>query len=165
MKFRISFLLLTALLLTVAPSSGFTSEVGKRLPSFNSKTMDGRSIQMDNIIGKKPVLLVFWASWCPSCKSEVPRINELVEKYRAKGMEFIGINIGSNDSPKRAKAFMKKTGMTYPVVFDKSGKISSQYRIVGVPTIIVADSAGVVQFKNYGTPNITDKVFQILNSK
>ncbi|WP_028580809.1 TlpA family protein disulfide reductase [Desulfogranum japonicum] len=165
MNFRIALIVLFSFFFTFAPSLGLSNEIGKRLPAFNGKTLDGSSIRMNSIIGKKPVLIVFWASWCPSCKSEVPRINELVKKYKSKGMEFIGINIGANDSPKRAKAFVKKTKMNYPVIFDKTGTISNQYRIVGVPTIIVADSAGVIQFKNYGTPNITDKVYEILNSK
>ncbi|PIE58178.1 MAG: redoxin [Desulfobulbus propionicus] len=160
-----SVFLFVACLALAAPSTGLSAEVGRQLPSFQAKTMAGTTFDMDAIIGKKTVMLVFWASWCPSCKSEVPRINALVKKYKPQGMEFIGINIGSNDSPKRARAFMKKYKMAYPVIFDRSGTISQQYRVLGVPTIIVADKSGTIQFKNYGVPKITDNVFKILQSK
>lgn len=78
-------------------------------------------------------------------------------------MEFIGINVGHNDSERKARRFMDKTGMTYPVIFDNKGKISRQYGIQGVPTILVADKKGVIVFKNYGVPEISDDKFQQLN--
>ncbi|NOQ47268.1 MAG: redoxin domain-containing protein, partial [Desulfobulbaceae bacterium] len=126
--------------------------------------MDGKTVDLKDSIGKKPIMLIFWASWCPNCKTEVPKINEQVGKYAVKGMEFIGINVGFNDSEARARSFMDKTGMSYPVVFDKTGKLSQQYRVQGVPTIIIADKKGTVAFKNFGVPELTDEKFKQLNN-
>ncbi|NOQ46698.1 MAG: redoxin domain-containing protein [Desulfobulbaceae bacterium] len=126
--------------------------------------MDGKTVDLKDSIGKKPIMLIFWASWCPNCKTEVPKVNEQVGKYAAKGMEFIGINVGVNDSETRARSFMDKTGMNYPVIFDKTGKLSQQYRVQGVPTIIIADKKGTVVFKNFGVPELTDEKFKQLNN-
>ena len=157
-----SILLFLALLLLL-PVSALAINQGDMLLHFSGKDMDGKTIDMASVIGKKPVMLIFWASWCPNCVNEVPRANELVIKFQSQGMEFIGINVGHNDSEKKARRFMDKTAMTYPVIFDGNSKISRKYRVQGVPTIIVADKSGVVVFKNYGVPEITDENFQQLN--
>jgi len=152
-------LLLPLILLLLLPVSAMALNQGESLIPFTAQDMDGGSIDLASVIGQKPVMLVFWASWCPNCKSEVPKIKALVDKYGEKGMTFIGINVGHNDSVAKARRFMKKTGMTYPVIFDQKGDISRKYAIQGVPTVLVADKKGTVVFKNYGVPKITDDDF------
>ncbi len=156
-------ILLTLALLLLLPISALALNQGDKLLPFAGQDMDGKTIDSTTIIGKKPVMLIFWASWCPNCKSEVPKVNELVKKYQSQGMEFIGINVGHNDSEGKARRFMDKTGITYPVIFDNKGTISQQYGVQGVPTILVANKKGIVVFKNYGTPEITDEYFQQIN--
>ncbi len=159
---RTHHILLTLALVLLLPVSAMALNQGNKLLPFSAKDMDGKTIDLAAVIGTKPVMLIFWASWCPNCKTEVPKVNALVKKYQGKGMEFIGINVGHNDSEGKARRFMDKTGMTYPVIFDNKGKISRQYGIQGVPTILVADKKGVIVFKNYGVPEITDEKFQQL---
>lgn len=160
---RTPHILLTVTLLLLLPVSVLALNQGEKIPLFAAKDMNGTMIELSAIIGKKPVMLIFWASWCPNCIREVPKINTLVKKYRGQGMEFIGINVGYNDSEKKARRFMDKTEMAYPVIFDNEGAISSQYSIQGVPTIVIADKKGIVVFKNYAVPEISDEYFQLLN--
>lgn len=161
---RTHHILLTLALLLLLPVSALALNQGDKLPPFTAKDMDGKPHDLSSTVtGKKPVLLIFWASWCPNCKSEVPKVNELVKKYSSQGMEFIAINVGFNDSEKKARRFMDKTGMTYPVIFDGNGAIGYKYRVQGVPTIFIADKKGVIVYKNYRVPEITDKTFQQLN--
>lgn len=155
-------LLLLLFLLSPAPASAV--QLGEKLKPFTHRDMDGNVVDMANIIGKKPVMLVFWASWCPNCKTEVPKVNKLAAEYEKQGMEFIAINIGYNDSPRRAKKFIKKTDMSYPVIFDSTHTITNGYMVYGVPTILIADSKGVVQFRHFGTPDITEENFKRLKS-
>jgi alkyl hydroperoxide reductase subunit AhpC len=58
---------------------------------------------------------------------------------------------------------MDKTGITYPVIFDKKGKIPRQYGVQGVPTVMIADKTGTIVFRNYGVPDISDEQFQQLS--
>jgi peroxiredoxin len=78
-------------------------------------------------------------------------------------MEFIGINVGCNDSEGKARRFMDKNGITYPIIFDKKGTIPKMYKVQGVPTVLIADKKGVVLFKNYGVPEINNTFFQQLS--
>ncbi|WP_448871293.1 TlpA family protein disulfide reductase [Desulfobulbus propionicus] len=154
--------LLLVLALLLLPASLPAVQEGQRLLPFKGTDLDGNSLDLGQSIGSKPVLLVFWASWCPSCKTEVPKINRLVEKFRSRGMEFFAINVGYNDSIERAKAFMEKTGMRYPAYFDGSGKVSEQYQLLGVPTILIADRHGVVRFRHFMTPDLGETTFSQL---
>lgn len=143
----------------VLPSLSLAAEQGPRIPAVKGYDLNGAPYDLQPSIGSKPIMLVFWASWCPSCKTEVPKINQLAEKFHQKGMEFVGINVGFNDSVERAQAFVKKTGMSYPVLFDAAGKITDQFKLQGVPTIIIADKHGIIRFRNYAAPEITDTNF------
>ncbi len=158
-KHPVTFFLIFCVLF---PSLALALTPGQKVSLFSGQALDGRTIDMRQLVGKKPVMLVFWASWCPSCREEVPKINQLYKKYRDQGMEFIGINVGYNDSVARARAFVKKTGMAYPVIFDKRGKISKMFAVQGVPTVFVTDRNGVIRFKNYGLPTMSEQDFRQL---
>ncbi|ADW16738.1 Redoxin domain protein [Desulfobulbus propionicus DSM 2032] len=150
---------LLVFLLVLAPCSLLAVQEGQRLIPFQGTDLNGNPIDLQRSIGSKPVMLIFWASWCPTCKTEVPKINKLAEQYSGRGMDFIAVNVGYNDSVERAQAFAQKNGMRYPAFFDGSGKVSEQYQLLGVPTIIIADKHGVVRFRNFVTPDIPEETF------
>jgi thiol-disulfide isomerase/thioredoxin len=151
MFFLLCFMLLTSTLLA--------AQDGQHLIPFKGTDLDGQVLDLQQSIGNRPVMIIFWASWCPTCKTEVPKINQLADKFRSRGMDFIAVNVGINDSVERAKAFVQQTEMSYPVLFDASGTIAQRYRLQGVPTIIIADKNGVIRFKNYTAPDITEANF------
>ncbi|MDR2551081.1 MAG: TlpA family protein disulfide reductase [Desulfobulbus sp.] len=154
-------LLLLMLLLLPFPAMA-AAQIGQPLIPFKGIDLNGQPYDLQTVIGNKPVFLVFWASWCPNCWSEVPKINQLAEKYRARGMEFVAVNIGYNDSIERASAFVRKTGMTYPTYFDGTSTVAQKYQVQGVPTIIIADKHGIIRFRNFTTPNISEANFATL---
>ncbi|MDX9840145.1 MAG: TlpA disulfide reductase family protein [Desulfobulbus sp.] len=166
MRFRHHFLLPLFLLLCVLvlPAAAPAVQPGQPLLPFKGQDLNGKPFDLAESIGSKPVMLVFWASWCPSCRTEVPKINQLAAKYGERGMAFVAINVGFNDSVERAQAFARKTGMTYPAIFDGSGQITEPYQLIGVPTIIIADNKGVIQYRNFATPEITEEHFSRLNA-
>ena len=166
MRLRHHLLLPLLLLLCVLalPAAAPAVQPGQMLVPFQGTDLDGQPFDLAESIGKRPVMLVFWASWCPSCRTEVPKINQLAAKYGERGMAFVAINVGFNDSVERAQAFARKTGMTYPAIFDGSGQITEPYQLIGVPTIIIADNKGVIQYRNFATPEITEEHFSRLNA-
>jgi len=150
-------LLLTLLLLL--PCSLTAAQLGQQLIPFKGSDLNGQPFDLQQSIGSKPVMLIFWASWCPTCKTEVPKINQLAEKFRSRGMEFVAVNVGFNDSIERASAFVQKTGMTYPAFFDGSGTLAEKYKLQGVPTVIIADKHGIIRFRNFTAPDISEANF------
>jgi peroxiredoxin len=142
------------------PLMASATEVGDQLPVFSGQTMDGKPIDLATVVGKKPVMLIFWSSWCVNCKQEIPKINELMKKYQQQGMEFIGINVGMNDTEKKARKYMKDYKITFPVVFDKTGALSEKYQIPQVLTVFVARKDGKVVMKFLTAPEIDDINFK-----
>jgi len=141
------------------------AQLGQPLIAFKGTDLKGEMYDLQQIIGTKPIMLIFWASWCPTCKSEVPKINKLAEKYQQRGMEFVAVNVGFNDTVERAQAFAQQTGMTYRAYFDGSGTIAEKYRLQGVPTVIIADRQGIIRFRNFTTPDIPEALFVQLSAQ
>ena len=162
MPYPVKNTLLILMLLLLFPHALAAAQPGQPLIPFKGIDLNGQPYDFQTIIGNKSVVLIFWASWCPGCWTEVPRINQLAEKYRARDMEFVAVNIGYNDSVARATAFVHKTGMTYPSYFDGSSALSQKYQILSVPTIIVADKHGIIRFRNYTAPDISEANFAAL---
>jgi len=157
-------MLLLLVMLLALPGTLRAAQVGQPLIPFKGIDLNGQPYDLQQSIGQKPVMLIFWASWCPTCRTEVPKVNQLAEKFRSRGMEFVAVNVGFNDSVERANAFIEKTGMTYPAFFDGSGTVAEKYRLQGVPTVIVADKHGVIRFRNYTTPDISEANFAQLTA-
>jgi thiol-disulfide isomerase/thioredoxin len=127
--------------------------------------MSGKPVDLSKIVGKKPVALVFWTTWCSDCRWKLQEVNELVKKWKHKGLVFVGINAGMNDSEVKAREFMKKINMNYPTVFDRTGALSEKYRIKKVFCMIVAAKDGTVMMKFYDTvPEIDDNNFLVLKT-
>lgn len=146
------------------PGLSLAVQQGQPLIPFKGTDLDGKPFDLAQSIGSKPVMLIFWASWCPTCATEVPKVNRLAEKFRERGMEFVAVNVGFNDSVERAQGFIRKTGMHYPALFDGSGKITEPYALLGVPTVIIADKKGVVRFRNFVAPDISEEQFARLTA-
>ena len=137
------------------PAGKHSEEI--RLLPFKGYDLDGKPVDLNASVGSKPVMLVFWATWCPTCRAELPRVNGLVEQYAGR-MEFVGVNVGQNDTYKRAKAFADKYGMKYPTYFDSTGAVSRRY-VSGVPTVVIADKKGIIRYYGHMVPPISAEVF------
>lgn len=86
----------------------------------------GGTIDLKDYIGKKPVVLDFWASWCPNCQRSMPVLNQLYLKYKDE-VEVIGVNIKEPES--LIKKFVDNYKIDFPIVYDLDGEISREYGI------------------------------------
>ena len=91
------------------------TQVGTPAPDFQLPRIGGATVSLADLRGK-PAVIVFWASWCSSCKEEAPRINALAAEYEGKGVRVLGINV--KDSLAGAEVGVKEFGIRYPVARD-----------------------------------------------
>ncbi len=89
----------------------------------------------------KPLLLVFWASWCGRCNKEAAAIESLHKATSAK-LEVVSISV--DKTPEKAKGFIAKFGVTSAVLMDSSLKVSDRFSVRGTPAILLLDKAGTV---------------------
>ncbi|MFC1835070.1 peroxiredoxin family protein [Thermodesulfobacteriota bacterium] len=149
------------LVLTFSASAGAV-KVGDEAPPFVATTLDGEKINTEDLKNKKSMFLVFWATWCPYCKTSVGKLRQVYETYEKKGMVFLAINPGINDPIRRVKRFVDLFRVTYPVVYDKGARITKRYNIRGAPTIVMVDREGIVRFRGAKIPKDLSKRFSKL---
>jgi len=118
---------------------------GKPAPDFSLKTLDGQVVHLSDYLGKG-VLINLWATWCPPCQAEMPAIQAAYEKYKDRGLVVLGIDFTAQDNLPDVVAFVNQSNLTFPVLLDEDGSISSNsYGMRGLPDSFFIDSAGVVR--------------------
>lgn len=117
--------------------------IGNLAPDFTVKTLDGSSVTLSKLRGK-PVMVHFWATWCPPCVQELPHIAE-VAANRTDEITVIAISAGENKKTV-ANYLRKKKGAlaTLNSGYDDKGAISILYGVTGVPFTLFLDSNGVI---------------------
>ena len=156
--------LMVLLLLMFTLSPGWGAEVGEPMPDFSVQTFDGKSLTRANFAGK-PLLLVFWNTWCPDCMRDLPEINRLAQKFVPQGLAVLAVNTGLNDTESKARAYWKKSAYLFPTGFDHSFEIGTAFRVRGVPTVFLVDSKGIVRYKNPQPPKDMEARFRLLTGK
>lgn len=144
--------LLTAALLLglcLAASAGGAQE----WVDFTLPDMEGNPVSLGRFLGKKPVLLVFWATWCPHCNGAVPEINRIHESSgRGDRLQILALDY--MESPEKVEAFLRKKQVRYPVLLDRKGTVASGYRVLGIPTYILIDTTGRIAYRGHELPEI-----------
>jgi peroxiredoxin len=138
------------------------TQVGQVPPDFVLKDAQGQPVSLTSFRGR-PVLLIFWASWCTHCQATMPRIESIYEQYSDQGLAVIGVSVPglSGETKESALAFVQQKGITFPIVFDEGASAYREYQVVGVPTLIFVDRNGVIVSNHAGEMDIQSLQAQI----
>ena len=120
----------------LAHATASKNNVGTQLPDMTLTYLGTAAV-----LKGKPLIVEFWATWCPPCRTSIPHLNELYKKFHAKGLEAVGI---TKEEEAVVKAFQKDLPMDYPVGLDKSGTISSSFGVRGSPHAMLVDKRGKI---------------------
>jgi cytochrome c biogenesis protein CcmG/thiol:disulfide interchange protein DsbE len=88
----------------------------------------------------KAVVVNFWASWCVPCRDEAPVLQKTYERYRDQGLVVLGVDV--NDFRQDARRFMKRYGLSYPIVYDGKGSTVGKWGVRGFPETFFVDRSG-----------------------
>ena len=130
---------------TTAPTG---TEVGSIMPEYSAMWLDGSKFELEKHRGKV-VLLNLWATWCGPCRFEIPELQAIHDKYKAKGFEVIGVSVDES-GVEPVRDFVKEHEMTYPVVLDAEGKLANVFQTSVLPTSVILDRSGKIVWKKYG---------------
>jgi cytochrome c biogenesis protein CcmG/thiol:disulfide interchange protein DsbE len=131
--------LLALLIWKVAQGSQNEAKIGKPAPDFTLGRLDRPgSLQLSSLRGKV-VVLNFWASWCQPCKLEAPDLAASAKKWSGR-VVVLGVDV--NDPKGDARGFMRKYGITYPIVHDNKNVTSPKYGLTGLPETFFLDRRG-----------------------
>jgi thiol-disulfide isomerase/thioredoxin len=152
-------LLLAAALLFAVPVAARAQDIGldigTQAPPAAVQTLDGKPANLSEFIGKGPVLLEFWATWCPNCRALEPQMTAVSKKYAGR-LRIVTVAVSVNQSPARVKAYVAKHGLTGTVVFDTKGAATGAYDVPATSYILVLDRAGKVVYTGQGADQNID---------
>ena len=120
-------------------------------PDFEFSDSTGSIMRLSDLRGQ-PVILNFWASWCPPCRAEMPAIQAVHQAYQAQGLVVLGVNTANQDSLSQAQDFITEMDLSFQMLYDSSGAIQSRYDVSALPTTFFIDRFGVIHEVIYGGP-------------
>jgi peroxiredoxin len=124
---------------------GSAPVIGKLAPDFTLSTLDGTAVNLSQFRGQ-PVLINFWASWCFSCREEMPEMVRMYESHKAEGLMILGVNLAFQDVLPDVQAFASEFNITFPVLLDEAGTVTEKlYQIPGIPTTIFVNRDGTIE--------------------
>ena len=117
------------------PKPGFLA------PDFTLESLDGEQITLSQYRGH-PVIINFWATWCPPCRSEMPAIVQEYERYKGRGLVVLAVDNG--EDPEKVVPFREAYRMTFPVLLDKAMRVAEMYHIRALPTTFFIAPDGTI---------------------
>lgn len=143
------FLILASVMTFISEAS---SDTKNQAPNWQLKTQSGENISLADYQGK-PVILHFWATWCPYCKKLQPKLTELEAKYKESGVEIVAISFNEDDGAMPQDSIRQRG---YQFITAVNGdKVAELYGVKGTPTTFFISRGGKVVFKSTSS-NIED---------
>ncbi len=123
--------------------------VGTRAPAVTVQDLDGKTVDLGRFVGQQPVLLEFWATWCPLCKALEPALKAAHARYGG-AVQFVAVGVGVNESPASIKRHLAEHPLPFPVLFDASGTAVRAYQAPTTSYIVILDRTGKVTYTGTG---------------
>ncbi len=124
-------------------------EVGARAPVVVVKDLDGKSVNLGEYIGHKPVLLEFWATWCEVCRALMPTVRAAHREFGDR-VEFFGVNVTVNQTPERVRKYVADEHPPFRTLYDEEGTSTRAYQAPTTSYIVIVDRAGKVAYTGTG---------------
>jgi thiol-disulfide isomerase/thioredoxin len=120
------------------------------LASLTLPDLDGKQVQLSSILGRGPVILDFWATWCKPCLLALPELEKLYADLGPRGLQVVGINEDGPRNAGKVKPFLKSKGATIPVLLDLNREAQGRLQAIALPTTLLLDADGVVLHTSFG---------------
>jgi len=119
-------------------------------PEFELADLNGTTLKLSDYKDKQPVMLLFWTTWCPFCRTELKELNKRYSQMKNENIAVLAINIGESEN--RVKAFVESRPLDYRILLDEDSSVADNYELVGVPTYILIDKNGKITSKGNSFP-------------
>ncbi len=132
-----------------SPREGFSA------PGFSIELLDDAEVETFVSLADyrgQVVMINFWATWCTPCRTEMPAIEKVYQEYKDQGFVVLGLNTTFQDSEGEVRAFVNELGLNFPIILDRSGEVSREYQLRGLPSTFFVDRKGVIQSVVIGGP-------------
>jgi len=140
------------------PETGKINLEGLRLPD-----PEGKQVELSSFLGKGPLIIDFWATWCQPCLSALPELEKLHRSLASRGLQIVAINEDGQRGAAKVKPFLKTRGFTFPVVVDLNREAQVRLDANALPTTLVVGADGKVLHTSFGfRPGEIDKLRDVV---
>jgi thiol-disulfide isomerase/thioredoxin len=137
--------------------------VGTRAPAVTVNDLDGKPVDLGQYIGKRPVFLEFWATWCEQCEALLPRLRAAQAAYGSQ-VEFIGVNVTVNQTPERVRKYLQKHQPGFRPLYDDQGASIRAFEVPATSYVVILDRTGKVAYTGTGGSQDFDGVLRQVTS-
>ena len=148
---KITGALVAGLLLLAGPLAAQEAgiAVGAKAPVVTVEDVDGKRVDLGQWIGKRPVVMEFWATWCANCEELEPAVKAAHRRYGDR-VAFLGIAVPMNQSARRVKLYAEKHGLPLALLYDREGAAIDAYRVPATSYVVVVAASGTVVYTGLG---------------
>ncbi len=140
----LGWILISRVTTTLLPSTSIEAPKERFLaPDLVLESYSGADVSLSKLHGK-PIILNFWASWCPPCRAEMPDFQEAWEEYRGTDLQIISVNSTQQDSLPAISSFVAAHKIEFPILLDKNGYASVSYQVHSLPSTFFINRDGVI---------------------
>jgi thiol-disulfide isomerase/thioredoxin len=124
--------------------------IGDPAPVVSVTDLDGKLFDLGTVLGKKPVVLEFWATWCIPCNELMPKVDSAFARYNDR-VAFVGINVSLGETPEGVRAWLARHKPGFQVLYDSAGTGARAYDIQATSTIVIIGADGRVAYTGVGS--------------
>jgi thiol-disulfide isomerase/thioredoxin len=124
--------------------------VGTAAPAVAVADLKGRTVDLGRFIGKRPMMLEFWATWCTVCAKLMPRVRAAHDKY-GRDVEFVGINVAVNQTVNRVQRYAATEKPPFSILYDAKGVSARAYKASTTSYVVIIDRHGKIAYTGVGT--------------
>jgi len=121
---------------------------GVTAPRFDLPGLDGKRYTESYLLGR-PTLVVFWASWCPICQAEFPKLHELFEEARGRGLQVLAIGFSDDEESIRHYVDTHSDIFDFPILYDPKDDVAKRFGVVGTPMIYLVNKRGEIEYTTW----------------
>jgi peroxiredoxin len=123
--------------------------VGSRAPAVSVSDLEGKPVDLGQYLGKQPLFLEWWATWCEQCDALLPRVRAAKAEVGDK-VVFLGINVAVNHSPQRVRRYIESNDVPFRTLYDDQGESTRAYAAPATSYVVIVDRAGKVAYTGTG---------------
>jgi thiol-disulfide isomerase/thioredoxin len=112
------------------------------------QTFEKQPVALQALVGKKPLYLKFWATWCLDCRRELPSLEKTYQQYRDK-IAIFAVNLNINETDEAIRSLQQKNKLTIPILMDNNGTIAGNFEFKGTPFHVLINAQGEVVYTTY----------------
>lgn len=146
MRIPFSRLVLLFLFLFIFPFSVQPKEEKTTAPNFIAKDLDGKRMELKDLLVNGPVLVSFWATSCKPCIKELSELQKVYKMYKEKGFEILAMDVDGPRSISKVRPMVKGLKWEFPVLWDESKDVYRKYHVLGIPHTVLIDKSGEIRY-------------------